>query len=219
VRSSWRNSGACVLALALAAIASAALSAHRLDEYLQAARIGIDPDRVRIELDLTPGIAVADRVMSVIDRDRSGTISVDEADAYAASVRAAIALELDGRALVLELVKSEFPGIESAMKGEGTVRLELAAATNGLLSGAHRLTFRNAHRPDIGVYLANALVPASPRVSVSAQRRDVDQRELTVDYVLTGTSSEWLDRWTLVNAGGLIAVVAALWWRSRSRSL
>jgi hypothetical protein len=36
-------------------------SAHRRDEYLQAARIAVGPDRVRIELDLTPGMAVADR--------------------------------------------------------------------------------------------------------------------------------------------------------------
>ena len=41
----------------------AVVSAHRRDEYLQAARLALDPGRVQIELDLTPGIAVADAIL------------------------------------------------------------------------------------------------------------------------------------------------------------
>ena len=37
-------------------------SAHRRDEYLQAACLAIDPDRVELALDLTAGIAVAEVV-------------------------------------------------------------------------------------------------------------------------------------------------------------
>ena len=44
----------------------------------------------------------------------------------------------------------------------------------------------NTYRSDIGVYLANALVPASDRVMVAAQRRDIDQRDLVIDYMLIG---------------------------------
>src|SRR5262249_39569825 len=36
----------------------------------------------------------------------------------------------------------------------------------------------------VSVYLANVLVPASDRVDVTNQRRDYNQRELDVDYVL-----------------------------------
>ena len=50
------------LALTIAAGAATHLSAHRLDEYLQAARLGIDPDRVELQLDLTPGAAVPARI-------------------------------------------------------------------------------------------------------------------------------------------------------------
>ena len=64
-----------MIAAALMVGAGSATSAHRRDEYLQAARIAVDPDRVRIELDLTPGIEVADGVIAGIDTDRSGTIS------------------------------------------------------------------------------------------------------------------------------------------------
>src|SRR4051812_45984017 len=58
----------------LAAIALAAggnrLSAHRLDEYLQAARLGIGTERVELELDLTPGSSVANVIIAGIDRNR-----------------------------------------------------------------------------------------------------------------------------------------------------
>ena len=32
--------------------------AHRIDEYLQAARLAITPDRITLEMDLTPGYLV-----------------------------------------------------------------------------------------------------------------------------------------------------------------
>ena len=52
--------------------ASIAVSAHRRDEYLQAARLAVEPDRVELELDVTPGIAVADATIADLDRDRDG---------------------------------------------------------------------------------------------------------------------------------------------------
>ena len=42
----------------------------------------------------------------------------------------------------------------------------------------------NCEQPDIGVYLANAVVPATDRVAVTNQRRDYNQSSLDVDYVL-----------------------------------
>ncbi len=52
----------CVLALAslIVVIGTTSLSAHRRDELLQAARIGIGADRIELELSLTPGMAIAD---------------------------------------------------------------------------------------------------------------------------------------------------------------
>ncbi len=59
------------------------------------------------------------------------------------------------------------------------------------------------------VYLANALVPKSDRIVITAQRRDHAQRELTIDYVLRpgpATAAPW---WMM---GGLtgVAVLALL---------
>ena len=65
---------------------SPAADAHRLDEYLQATRIALSPDRIRLEIDLTPGVIVAPSVLDAIDADRDMHISAAEADAYAAQV-------------------------------------------------------------------------------------------------------------------------------------
>src|SRR5215213_2131486 len=65
-----------VLGTLLAAIAD--VSAHRRDEYLQAARLAIEPTGIRLELSLTPGIAVADAVLRDIDVDGDHALSAAE---------------------------------------------------------------------------------------------------------------------------------------------
>ena len=221
VRSSWRSNGTAAITLILVAAASASPSAHRRDEYLHAARIAIDPDRVQIALDLTPGISVADGVLAGIDRDGNKTVSPDEARAYARGLLRAIALDVDGAALGLELVDSAFPSGDAVRNGEGTIRVDAVARMSGLAAGPHHLHYRNNHRADIGVYLANALVPASDRVAVTAQRRDVDQRDLIIDYVL-GPADPAPTRLQMSAGAGVapMSMAGGLWWRrSRARRL
>jgi hypothetical protein len=219
VRSSWRGRSLAALALGLTALAAATASAHRRDEYLQAARIAIDPGRVQIALDLTPGIALAQAVLAEIDRDGNGLFAAAEEHDYSARVLSELQLEVDGQPLPLELIDHRFPTVQAIFKGEGTIQLQLAATVPSLPAGGHRVSYRNAHHPDIGVYLANALVPASARVAVLAQRRDAAQRELVVEYVLRG-DAETRRRWWLP-AGGAAAIVivsSALWRRYRRRT-
>jgi hypothetical protein len=216
-RSSWRSSGAAVLASVLIVAASAEIGGHRKDEYLQAARIALAADRVRITLDLTAGIAVADVVLAEIDGDGTGTISDAEAAAYADVVRAAIALDVDGRILPVELADSHFPATGSIRRGEGSIGLELGAVLPRLDAGAHHLRYRNTHHPEIGAYLANVLVPEDPRVVVHGQKRDIDQRQLIVDYTLTGRPSTGGP--FHADLAGALLVCAALWWRARRRRL
>ena len=92
----------------------------------------------------------------------------------------------------------------------------MSAAMPPLNAGPHRLLYRNSFRPDIGAYLANALVPTSDRVSISSQRRDVDQRELIVDYVLDGDRTSTARAWYGVSILCVLLALASLWWRSRS---
>jgi len=192
-------------------------SAHRRDEYLQAARLAIDPARVQLTLDLTPGIAVAERVLGTIDRDANGSISADEARAYAEDVLRAIALDVDGTPLRVELLDSAVPAIDEMLRGDGAIRIHAAAAIPRLAGGAHRLRYRNAYRGDIGAYLANVLVPASDRVIVAAQRRDVDQRELIVDYNLRADRTAGARAGVPVGLAGALVLIANLWWRRRPR--
>ena len=110
-------------------------SAHRLDEYLQAARIAIDPDRVHIELDLTPGVAVARGILADLDADRDGTFTADEARAYAARMLREIRLELDGQPLTLALTDSRAPAADAILRGEGVIRLQLTAAVPLVAAG------------------------------------------------------------------------------------
>ena len=203
-----------VVASVLLVIAGAPASAHRLDEYLQAARIGIDPDRVRIELDLTPGSSVAAGLLAEIDRDGNGAISREETSAYAVRVAGDVRLDVDGRRLALEPVESECHLVGRILKGEGTLALQWTAALPALASGSHRLTWRNGHHADIGVYLANALVPASARVAVTSQQRDVDQKELAIEYELRDPARTNAS-WWLASAGA-VALLGGAIWRRRS---
>ena len=217
VRSSRASSATALLIVVAVSVAfGAGVSAHRRDEYLQATRLAIDPDRVQIELDLTPGIAVAEVVLAEIDLDGDRSISAAEARAYADRVLSAIALDVDGMPLGVELVDSAFSTYDTVLKGEGTTRIQAVAPIPRLADGLHHLRYRNAYRSDIGVYLANALVPASDRVTVTAQRRDVDQRDLIVDYMLRADPATRTRDGLSVGITGALILVANLWWR-RSR--
>jgi len=217
VRSSSRSSGVGALTLLLVLVSGGLTSAHRRDEYLQAARLAIDPDRVQIALDLTPGIAVADAVLAEIDLDANGSVSAAEARAYAERVARVIALDVDGTPLRVDRVDSAFPALDTVHAGEGTIRIQAVASMPRLADGLHHLRYRNAYHTDIGVYLANALIPDSDRVAITAQRRDVDQRDLVVDYMLRGQPMTGAHRGLSVAIAGALILIVNVWWRTRPR--
>jgi hypothetical protein len=212
------NRTAAVLAVTTAFVASSPLSAHRLDECLQAARIAVEPNRLDLELTLTPGVAVADSVVADIDGNRDGLLSSDEQHAYMRSVLAAIDLRVDGRIVRLEPGKSTFADVAALQRGEGVIQLQYGAAFPRLSQGPHRVFFRNTYRPDVSVYLANALVPESDRVGVTAQQHDAEQRDLTIDYVVEDERSTSTAVWLFVAVGALVAVLYRFL-RSPSRAL
>jgi hypothetical protein len=179
-----RAPSVAVLALAMTLAAGKDVSAHRTEDYLEAARIGIEPDRIQITLDLTPGTAVAESFVASIDRDGDGSLSAEERRTYARQMVSALQVELDGRSLRTRVRASSFPEVAAVRRGEGTIRLEIEAAVPDTSPGPHRLVFRNAHLAGHSAYLANALVPESDRVAVTAQSRDRDQTELTIEYTV-----------------------------------
>jgi len=201
-----------VLALAMTVVAGTEASAHRTEDYLQAARIGVEPDRIQITLDLTPGTAVAESFIAAIDRDGDGSLSAAEQRTYARQMVSALQVELDGRSLHTNVRASCFPEAAAVRRGEGSVRLDIEATVPDLSPGSHRLLFRNAHLAGHSAYLANALVPESDRVAVTAQRRDRDQSELTIEYRVQGGPAAAALAWIFGSVAGAVLLVRARRW-------
>ena len=206
-------------AAALICTAAVGLSAHRRDEHLQAARIGIELERVDVELDITPGADVADALVSAIDGDHDGQLSETERDAYAQRAIAGLALTIDGRGHALHLASATFPEVTGMRRGEGTIRLHSRAAISAQDSGAHQLRFVNAIALARSAYLANALVPDSPRLLITAQHRSVDQRDVTIDYTVATNGRVWAAplAWS-VAAGMVMLPLGFRLLRARDRS-
>jgi hypothetical protein len=193
-----------------------ALQSHRLDEYLQATRIAVSTEQLVVEIDLTPGAAIAESVVTAIDRDRDGRPSPEEQHAYAQLVLASTRLEVDGQPRVLTLLRAQVPDLTALRSGMGTIRLEAGAAPAASTPGRHQLTYRHTHREDVGAYLVNALTPATPRIRITGQDRDVLQRELRLSYEVTPSAIRWPSWWATGTALA-VACASALWWRRRRR--
>jgi hypothetical protein len=95
--------------------------AHRLDEYLQATTFIVDGDHVEVQMRLTPGVQVSDRVLAAIDANGDGGISEAEQQAYAKHVSRDLSLEIDGYPLQVRLVSSMFPKLEEMKDGIGDI--------------------------------------------------------------------------------------------------
>jgi hypothetical protein len=170
-------------------LASRDAAAHQLDEYLQATRIALARSGVALELDLTPGVAVARSVFALIDADGDGSVSVREIEAYARQVLDDLSLQVDGRAYPLSLTGAESPAWTEMRDGIGAIRITASADVPLGAAGSHRVRYENAHRPDIGVYLANVLVPSAREISIVRQARDAKQRRFDLDVAVASRSS------------------------------
>jgi hypothetical protein len=184
-------------------LAAASLSAHRLDEYLQAARVTLGRSEVALEMDLTPGANVADAVIARVDRDGDDRIAPREAEAYGRAVLADVVLELDDRPVALTLVRVEVPPVDELRHGMGTIQLRASAGVERPMSRRPQLHFRNNHQPGFSVFLVNALVPGDAGVSVVRQTRDATQRDVRIDY---DVRAPWPARlyWPLAGAVALL---------------
>jgi len=192
--------------------------AHRLDEYLQATRLSIDDERVRLEIDLTAGVAVAREVFAWIDTNRDGQISNAEGDAYARQVLRSVLLSVDGQPASITLTEIRYPQFRDMSLGAGTIQMRATANVSATGAGRHQLSYFNTHRPEWSVYLVNALVPTDPRIRIAGQQRDRAQHGLTLDYTVRGRAP-WARTWSLLT---LLAMAGALsitrWPRAGARA-
>jgi hypothetical protein len=201
----------CVCAVYLPA------AAHVLDQYLQIAQIDLAPGAVRVEMRLIPGVQVADRIFALIDADGDGNISAAEEQAYARRVLQDLALEVDGRRAPLTLTEVRFPSRLEMNEGFGAIRLHLAAETASGMEGEHQLSFRNDHLPELGAYLANALVPTTHAIKITGQTRDALQHGLRIDFRATPeTAHGWPRRVGISLLCLCVALLCAAWKIRRS---
>jgi hydrogenase/urease accessory protein HupE len=175
MRTFWAILTAAILLLATP------VSAHRLDEYLQATTIAVEKDHVALRLRLTPGVDVARQVLAGIDTNGDGVISKTEQQAYAAQVLHDLSLTIDGQSSRLRLISSSLPEIEEIKEGMGDIVLAFEA---NLPPGAsrHRLTYENHHRSDVAAYLVNCLLPNDPAISIVGQDRNYDQSSYRLQF-------------------------------------
>jgi hypothetical protein len=175
------------VALVLVALMGLALpaSTHRLNEYLQATTIELDPDHLTLHLRLTPGTDVAPQVLAVLDANHDGVLSPAEQQAYALRVQHDLALALDGQSTALQLVEAAFPLRAQLAAGLGDIQLTFEASV--LASRApHHLTFINQHQPALAAYLVNCLLPRQPDLRVLSQTRNFTQSRYELTFTTTG---------------------------------
>ncbi len=156
--------------------------AHRDDQYLQATLVVIEPRGVRLEINFTPGVAIAEQVVARIDRDRNGEISENEAAAYADSLKRDLTLRIDGRKLELRLAGFEFVPPEELRTGSGIIEMEFSASFGALTPGAHTLALKNRHLTAIGVYLINAVQPRLATIQITSQKRNDNQSSGEIEF-------------------------------------
>ena len=171
-------------------LVAAPVWAHRLDEYLQATLVAIAPRQVKIDLSLTPGIAVASNVVSIIDLDGNRVVSPQEEVAYGKRVLSDLTVSVDDKPIRLRVAGSKFPVMSEILEGVGSFQLQLEAPLPRLNSGVHQLRIENRHLPLISQYLANALVPELPTVLIQRQDRNEAQTSYSVWFELKPTKPD-----------------------------
>ncbi len=173
----------CLVLLAFMAFPTAAF-AHRLDEYLQATLVAIEPGDIQLQMNLTPGVAVAEQVLALIDRDHDGVISTNESRAYAEMLKRDLALRVDGHDAPLKLESFTFPKPAELRTGSGIILVDFSVRPGPFTPGTHRLTLENRHLPAISVYLFNAMRPRSGLIQITGQKRNETQStgEIAFDF-------------------------------------
>ncbi len=161
--------------------------AHRLDEYLQATTISIEPGRLTLQLRLIPGVAVASKVLALIDIDGDGILTNAEQQNYAAWVRHDLLLTLNSQPLTLHLVAAEFPPVGKISRGMGGILLTFEGSLP-IGRSDYRLTVENHHQRVMTVYLVNCLLPENPAIHIVGQTRNYNQSVYQLHFAV-GRSS------------------------------
>ena len=192
----------------------AGVAAHQLDECLQTTIVAIEPGEIRLKINLTPGIAVAEKLIGLIDGNHDGVISTNESTAYAELVKRELAVRLDGKVVALRLAALTFPEPAELRGGVGIIQLEYSVAPGALAAGTHRFTLENRHQPVASVYLFNAGQPQSTSILIKAQTRNENQSTGKIAFDFRPPSKPNVTAGVLVSLTTLLVVFGLGAWQA-----
>lgn len=172
---------AALLGCLLCVVASK-VSAHRLDEYLQATRVAVFTNRIDLSFELTPGVAVATKVLEHIDHNRDGNISSEEQNSYAQRFLKDIKVGLDGKAVPVSMSSVFFPSVQEIRNGTGVIQVRATFSAGPFNAGHHSFALTNGHLPELSAYLVNALRSNDPAVEIGKQTRDELQKDYRLEF-------------------------------------
>ena len=171
-----------ILILAIAALSfPVAASAHRLDEYLQATTLGLSDHSIALHLRLTPGVDVADGVIRQIDQNGDGNLSVAEQQAYVSHIAQTLTLSINGQFQLLSTKTATFPSLSAIKNGAGTIDIQFTAKTD-FKKGDYTLTYDNKGAGPDTVWLVNSLIPQSPDICITQQKRSENQSHYELHF-------------------------------------
>ena len=188
--------------------------AHQVDQYLQATIVAIEPDGVRLSINLTPGVMAAEPVLGLIDGNHDGAISAGEAEAYAELLKRDLTVRVDQRDFEVKLAGFSFPTPADLRTGWGIIRLEFAVApgaagSDTLGAGTHTFSLENRHLPEVSAYLFNAARPKSGRASVIRQKRNDNQSAGEIEFTVDPPAKRFTGAGTAVSIAAVVSVVFA----------
>jgi hypothetical protein len=180
-------------ALALAALLSGAHAcAHRLDEYLQATLLTVEPGHVHATMRLIPGALVAEQVIAGIDSNGDGQLSAPEQQAYAQRVLGDLSIAVDNGRVQPRLRTWTFPSPADMRQGLGEISIEYDVDVPGATAdaqGRHRFVVENRHVREHSVYLVNVLAPTDAGIRIESQQRDAQQSRYELAFQDAGGAS------------------------------
>ena len=184
---------------AILLLLGAPVSAHRLDEYLQATLISIEKDQVQASMRLIPGVAVSSAVLASIDSNGDGVISETEGRAYAERVLSEVSLGIDGHPLKPRLISVSFPAMQEMKDGLGEIQIEFSASLTERRSRAKTYLRESPSKADGSLPGELSCTAAIKTFRSAAQDRNEDQSFYQLTYRQDGSrqtmlSLSWLGR-------------------------
>jgi hypothetical protein len=169
--------------LALLAVAAGPALAHPYDEVVQGAYLTLAPGQVRLELDLTPGPAVAGALLASLDHNGDRRVTDQEARAYAAQVLGQSSLVLDGAPAHWRVDRVVTPDYQALKLESDTLKI-YAVADRADRPGPHTLSYDNRYQPAKSQCIANIFLQPGGgwRYAVAGQKHSEDGRALTVSF-------------------------------------